>query len=104
MACRTERRLLAQWRSSGRSNENAVGARRGLPVRRRASCSPFFIGDDSTVVQSYAFAKAVIASWLAKVASRSLYPRLERLKDGQFLRGDIYAIGATRSRRQRHRL
>jgi hypothetical protein len=89
MACRTERGLLAQWRSSGRSNENAVGARLGLSARRLASFSPFFIGDDRTVVQSYAFAKAVIASWLAKIASRSWYPRLERLKDGEFLRGDI---------------
>jgi hypothetical protein len=45
--------------------------------------SEFFSGDEKTVVSNYARAKYVVASWLARIGEKSLYQRLERMKNGE---------------------
>jgi hypothetical protein len=52
-------------------------------VRDLTTFSSFFKGDEQAVVRNYASAKQVVASWLSKVGTTSLYARLQRLKNGE---------------------
>lgn len=52
-------------------------------VRKLTTFSSFFTGDENVVVQNYASAKHVVATWLSKVGSASLYLRLQRMKNGE---------------------
>lgn len=52
-------------------------------VRDLTTFSSFFKGDEQGVVRNYASAKQVVASWLSKVGTTSLYARLQRLKNGE---------------------
>ncbi|MDY0037377.1 MAG: hypothetical protein RBS05_15815, partial [Zoogloea oleivorans] len=52
-------------------------------VRGLTTFSSFFKGDEQAVVRNYASAKQVVASWLSKVGTTSLYAHLQRLKNGE---------------------
>jgi len=52
-------------------------------VRDLTTFSSFFKGDEQAVVRNYASAKQVVAFWLSKVGSTSLYMHLQRLKNGE---------------------
>jgi len=52
-------------------------------VRALTSFSSFFVADDEARTRNYASAKKVIALWLAEVGPTALYPRLQRLKNGE---------------------
>jgi hypothetical protein len=52
-------------------------------VRALTSASSFFVADDGVLTRNYASAKKVIALWLAEVEPAALYPRLQRLKNGE---------------------
>lgn len=52
-------------------------------VRGLTTFSTFFEGDERAVVRNYASAKFVVASWLSKAGSTSLYLRLQRMRDGE---------------------
>ncbi len=52
-------------------------------VRDFTTFSSFFKGDEQAVVRNYASAKQVVASWLSKVGTTSLYARLQRMKNGE---------------------
>lgn len=52
-------------------------------VRDLTTGSRFFVENDEALTRHYAFAKAVIASWVERVGPAALYPRLERLRAGE---------------------
>lgn len=52
-------------------------------VRELTTFSSFFKGDENMVVHHYASAKQVVAAWLSKVGTASLYSRLQRMKNGE---------------------
>ena len=52
-------------------------------VRNLNSFSAFFSGDEERIVGNYAAAKRVVAEWLDKIGTESLYAQLERLKNGE---------------------
>lgn len=55
----------------------------GNEVRRWASFSSFFAGDEHTLVSPYAQARALVADWVAGVGAQSVYPLLAKIHDGQ---------------------
>lgn len=55
----------------------------GEPVRSLSSFSAFFSGDEQRIVRNYAAARRVVAGWLEKVGTASLYAHLERLRNGE---------------------
>jgi hypothetical protein len=58
--------------------ENGTASVRGLN-----SPAQFYRGDDAQLTRNYAFAKAEVAVWLARVGVDQLYPTLERIQAGQ---------------------
>ena len=52
-------------------------------VRAFTTTSSFFVADDEVLTRNYASAKELVASWVAKVGAATLYPRLQRLKNGE---------------------
>jgi hypothetical protein len=52
-------------------------------VRGLTTFSSFFASDEQAVVRNYASAKQVVASWLSKVGTTSLYSRLQRMRGGE---------------------
>lgn len=52
-------------------------------VRALTTFSSFFKGDEQAIVRNYASSKQVVASWLAKIGTASLYSRLQRLRNGE---------------------
>jgi hypothetical protein len=52
-------------------------------VRSLTTVSSFHKGDEQSVVRNYASAKQVVASWLAKVGTTSLYANLQRIRNGE---------------------
>jgi hypothetical protein len=59
-------------------NLNQVSAIRSLTSARQ-----FHQGDDEKITENYAFAKAEVARWLEDVGHQSLYPRLDRIREGE---------------------
>ena len=83
---------LPVWVDEGISMQVDYRSRYDLPagdipdagdVQKLNTVSAFFSGDEKTIVSHYARAKYVVASWLARVGDKSLYQRLERMKNGE---------------------
>jgi hypothetical protein len=83
---------LPVWVDEGISMQVDYRSRYELPVedipnagdvRKLNTVSEFFSGDEKTVVSNYARSKYVVASWLTRIGEKSLYQRLERMKNGE---------------------
>jgi hypothetical protein len=61
----------------------AKEAAKSQQVRKLTDVAAFFQGDEATVVQHYALAKAEVSKALAKAGTASLYQRLARVKQGE---------------------
>jgi len=77
------------WFDEGVAMQVDYRSRYDLPVEQIPSAASvrelttFSKFQSGAVVSNYARAKYVVASWLARIGEKSLYQRLERMRNGQ---------------------